>query len=64
MRALLKELDDLRRDKERDSRRAREDEDELRLLRDQCERLEDERRTRAPTVSTTISFSLSVCHHH
>jgi len=42
MRALQKELDELRRDKERDGRRAREDEEELRLLREQCERLENE----------------------
>jgi hypothetical protein len=42
MRALQKELDDLRRDKERDSRRAREDA-ELVMLRERCERLENER---------------------
>lgn len=47
MRALQKELDELRetraRDKERENRRARADEEELQILRDRCERLEDER---------------------
>lgn len=47
MRALQKELDELRetrsRDKDRDTRRAREDEEELQILRERCERLEDER---------------------
>jgi hypothetical protein len=40
MRALQKELDDLQRDKERDSRRAREGGEELLVW---CERLENER---------------------
>jgi hypothetical protein len=53
MRALQKELDELRRDKERDSHRAREDGEELRLLREQCERLENEQ-------SGGVSI---VCHH-
>ncbi|KAH7873105.1 uncharacterized protein C8R40DRAFT_1113973 [Lentinula edodes] len=47
MRALHKELDDLReirqRENERESRRAREDEDELQILRDRLESLEEER---------------------
>ncbi|KAF7362137.1 hypothetical protein MVEN_00559700 [Mycena venus] len=47
MRALQRELDDLRetrqREKEREARRAQEDEDELRILRERCERLEEER---------------------
>lgn len=47
MRALQKELEELRevrqREKEREALRAREDEDELRILRDRCERLEEER---------------------
>ncbi|KAJ7497027.1 hypothetical protein FB451DRAFT_1359481 [Mycena latifolia] len=47
MRALQRELDELRetrqREKEREARRAQEDEDELQILRDRCERLEEER---------------------
>ncbi|KAF5385935.1 hypothetical protein D9615_002290 [Tricholomella constricta] len=47
MRALQKELDELRetrqRESERAARRAEEDEDEVRILRDRCERLEEER---------------------
>lgn len=47
MRALQKELDELRetraRDKERENRRARADEEELQILQDRCERLEEER---------------------
>jgi hypothetical protein len=45
MRALQKELDELRRDKERDNRRAREDDEELQLLRERCEKLEKERKS-------------------
>lgn len=43
MRAMQKELDDLRREREQNSRRAREDEEELQILRERCERLEEER---------------------
>lgn len=47
MRALQKELDEVRetrqREKERESRRAREDEEELQILRDRLENLEEER---------------------
>ncbi|KAJ7232792.1 hypothetical protein B0H12DRAFT_1328021 [Mycena haematopus] len=47
MRALQRELDQLRetrqREQERETRRAQEDEDELRILRQRCEQLEDER---------------------
>ncbi|KAG7449778.1 uncharacterized protein BT62DRAFT_885871 [Guyanagaster necrorhizus] len=47
MRALQKELDDLRdirqREKEREARRAQTDEDELQILRDRCEILEQQR---------------------
>ncbi|KAF8070406.1 hypothetical protein FPV67DRAFT_1017824 [Lyophyllum atratum] len=47
MRALQKELDELRetrqRESERAARRAQEDEDELQILRDRCDRLEEER---------------------
>ncbi|OJA12851.1 hypothetical protein AZE42_02429 [Rhizopogon vesiculosus] len=47
MRAMQRELDDLRdlraREKERETRRAQADEEELQILRDRCERLEEER---------------------
>jgi len=47
MRALQKELDELRdlraREKEREMKRAQNDEEELQILRDRLERLEDER---------------------
>lgn len=47
MRALQKELDDLRdlraREKEREMKRAQNDEEELQILRDRLEHLEDER---------------------
>ncbi|KAJ7076896.1 hypothetical protein B0H15DRAFT_934193 [Mycena belliarum] len=47
MRALQRELDELRetrqREKERETRRAQDDEAEMQLLRERCERLEDER---------------------
>ncbi|KAJ7039191.1 hypothetical protein C8F04DRAFT_950244 [Mycena alexandri] len=47
MRALQRELDELRetrqREKEREARRAQDDEDELTNLRERCERLEEER---------------------
>ncbi|KAF9228291.1 hypothetical protein BS17DRAFT_773424 [Gyrodon lividus] len=47
MRALQKELDELRelqaREKEREMKRAQDDEEELQILRDHCERLEEER---------------------
>jgi len=58
MRALQKELDELRevrqREKERNAFRAREDEDELRILRDRCERLEEERAHRQGEPDTEI----------
>jgi hypothetical protein len=47
MRALQKELDELRdlraREKEREMKRAQNDEEELQILRDRLEHLEDER---------------------
>ena len=61
MRALQKELDELRRDKERDSRRAREDEEELQILRERCERLEEERRS--PASGVRLSLPPSLCVH-
>lgn len=56
MRGLQKELDELRRDKERDARRAREDAQELMLLRDRCERLESERVQSASGVRPPSPF--------
>ncbi|KAG2131707.1 uncharacterized protein EDB93DRAFT_1311288 [Suillus bovinus] len=47
MKALQRELDDIRdlraREKEREARRVQADEEELQILRDRCERLEEER---------------------
>ncbi|KAK7057473.1 hypothetical protein R3P38DRAFT_2841197 [Favolaschia claudopus] len=47
MRALQREIDELRetrqREKERETRRAQDDEDEIRILRERCETLEEER---------------------
>ena len=49
MLALQRELDDLRethqREMEREARRAQDDQDELRLARERCEQLEEERET-------------------
>lgn len=54
MRALQKELDDLREVRQRDmdqaALRAQEDEDELRILRDRCEILEDEKHNQQSEV--------------
>lgn len=67
MRALQKELDELRevrqREKERDAIRAREDEDELRILRDRCERLEEERAHGQGEVSRMIGIAVSLTTH-
>lgn len=67
MRALQKELDELRevrqREKERDAIRAREDEDELRILRDRCERLEEERAHGQGEVSRMIDIAVSLTTH-
>ena len=64
MRALQKELDELRdvrqREKERDAIRAREDEDELRILRDRCEKLEEERAHQQGEVSGIINIAISL----
>lgn len=47
MLSMQKELEeareDLQRSKEREARRAREDDEELAILRERCERLEEER---------------------
>jgi hypothetical protein len=63
MRSLQKELDDLReartKERERDARRAREDEEELRILRDRCESLEDERANRNGDVRFVFQLFIS-----
>lgn len=54
MRALQKELDDLREIRQMEidqaALRAQEDEDELRILRDRCEILEDEKQNQHSEV--------------
>lgn len=63
MRALQKELDELRevrqREKERESLRAQEDEDEINNLRDRCDRLEEERENQQGDVCGPISYPFS-----
>jgi hypothetical protein len=60
MLALQKELDNMReeaqRARDREARRTQQDEEELQILRERCERLEDER------ASTVRSVSLLPCH--
>ena len=61
MRALQKELDDLQRDKEGDSRQAREDGAELMLFWKRCEKLEKERALGSPRgVRTLLHPSLPI----
>jgi protein SPA2 len=61
MRSLQKELDDLgescTKEREREARRAKEDEEELWILRDRCVSLEDEPANRNEDVS--IVFQLA-----
>jgi hypothetical protein len=60
MLTLQKELDNVReeaqRAKDREARRVQQDEEELQILRERCERLEVER------VSTVCSALLLLCH--
>ena len=62
MRALHKELDELRevrqQETEREALRAHEDEGELRILRDRCERLEQELERRQGEVCRCILLIL------
>lgn len=62
MKALQKELDELRdlraREKEREMKRAQNDEEELQILRDRLEHLEDERGDGSPRV---CAFTLPPC---
>jgi hypothetical protein len=63
MLALQKELDKAREDaqraRERESRRTRQDEEELQILRERCERLEEERASAVCTVTSPISIAPS-----
>jgi hypothetical protein len=60
MLTLQKELDNVReeaqRARDREARRVQQDEEELQILRERCERLEVER------VSTVCSVFLPLCH--
>ena len=61
MLALQKELDNVREDtqrsRDREIRRSRQDEEELQILRDRCERLEEERTSAVCSVTFTISIA-------
>ena len=61
MLALQKELDNVREDsqrtRERDVRRSRQDEEELQILRERCERLEEERTSTVCSVTSRISIA-------
>jgi hypothetical protein len=66
MLALQKELDNLREDgqraREREARRALQDEEELQILRERCERLEEDRASAvcsvtSPTIAPSHSFT-------
>jgi hypothetical protein len=58
MLALQKELDNVREDtqrsREREIRRSRQDEEELQILRERCERLEGERTSAVCSVTSPI----------
>jgi hypothetical protein len=61
MLALQKELDNMREDsqrtRERENRRSRQDEEELQILRERCERLEEERTSAVCSVTSPISIA-------
>lgn len=61
MLALQKELDNVRDDsqraRERDVRRSRQDEEELQILRERCERLEEERTSAVCSITSRILIS-------
>lgn len=50
MRALQKELDDLREAREREARQAEDDREELHIFRERCNRLEEENELRQEGV--------------
>ncbi len=61
MLALQKELDNVREDsqrtQEREVRRSRQDEEELQILRERCERLEEERTSAVCSVTSRTSIA-------
>jgi hypothetical protein len=61
MLALQKELDNVREDsqrsRDREMRRSRQDEEELQILRERCERLEEERTSAVCSVTFIISIA-------
>jgi hypothetical protein len=61
MLALQKELDSVREDsqraREREVRRSRQDEEELQILRERCERLEEERTSAVRSVTSRTSIA-------
>jgi len=65
MLALQKELDSLREDshrsRDREARRVQQDEEELQILRERCERLEDERASAVRALlHSDIAFALNI----
>jgi protein SPA2 len=64
MRTLQKELEELKetrqREKERETRRAAEDEEELQILRDRLEKLEEERSGGSAGVRTSFRCSFLI----
>jgi hypothetical protein len=63
MLSLQKELENVREDaqrsRERGARRTQEDEEELQILRERCERLEDERASAVCSVTSPILIAPS-----
>jgi hypothetical protein len=63
MRGLQREIDDLRdtrsREKEREARRARQDEEELKILHDRCDKLKEEQVNMPATVFLSLSLLFS-----
>lgn len=61
MLALQKELDNVREDsqraRDREIRRSRQDEEELQILRERCERLEDERTSAVCSVTSSMPIA-------
>jgi len=61
MLALQKELDNMHEDsqraREREVRRSRQDEEELQILRERCERLEEERTSAVCLATSPISIA-------
>jgi hypothetical protein len=59
MRSLQRELDDLRESREREARRAKDDDLEIRALKERCKSLEEDReRERAARKNTVGVFPL------